>query len=304
MPGASVIVPAYNEEQNIGSLLRRVAAESAAGWTLDDVIVIASGCTDGTVVQARAVAEGGTTVRVIEQERREGKASAINVGLAAARHEVVVLISGDVMPAPGAIGALLLALEDQSVGVAGGRPVPMNDEATFTGFATHLMWRLHHEVSLSAPENPKCGEMIAFRKRLDGRAVVSGIPADSAVDEVSVQAMVREAGLGARYVPDAVVRNWGPATVTDWLKQRRRIAAGHILAVREGYRPSTMSTRVVLTALARDPMARRRPHRAAAVVAMEAAGRLLGRLDVARGRSHTVWKTAETTKRAIEGEAG
>jgi cellulose synthase/poly-beta-1,6-N-acetylglucosamine synthase-like glycosyltransferase len=301
MPKASVLVPAHNEEQNIGHLLRRLVGESdPSSWELDDIIVIASGCTDGTVSQAQAVRQAGHPIRVIEQERREGKASAINLGLKAARHDIVLLASGDVMPEPGAVSALLRWMEDPSVGAVGGRPVPLNDIDSFTGFATHLLWRLHHRISASSPDNPKCGEMIAFRRALNGRPIVPEIPTDSAVDEVSIQSQVYAAGLRSAYAPEAVVNNWGPSTFRDWFAQRRRINAGHILSTRQGFSPSTMRTSLILKAVSRESLALRHPMRLAAVACTELIARIWAHVDVARGHSHTVWTLAHSTKRAIQ----
>ena len=297
---ATVLVPAYNEEQNIRALLHRLASETGVnGWVIDDIIVIASGCTDNTVARAEAARSEGLPITIIEQERREGKASAINMGLAAAQHDLIVLVSGDVLPARGAVPALLTRLEDTSVGVVGGRPVPMNDETTFTGYATHLMWRLHHAVSAATPDNPKCGELIVFRKRLGRRWIVPAIPVESAVDEVSVQSLVVAAGLRSAYVPDAIVNNWGPSTLRDWLRQRRRINSGHIIARRQGYKPSTMRTGMVLRSMWGDTAARKRPHWMLAVIAIEVTARVFGHRDVKRRREHAVWKVAETTKRSI-----
>lgn len=304
MVPASVIIPAYNEEQNIRPLLERVHAENREGCLLDDVIVVASGCTDRTVERAREMESGWPQLRVIEQARREGKSSAINAGLAAARHDNVVLISGDVLPAPGAVARLLGRLDNPRIGVVGARPVPQNDASSLSGFATKLMWRLHHEISLAATENPKCGEMIAFRRMLDGKPVVTAIPARSAVDEVSIQAIAAIAGFKSAYEPEAIVHNWGPATMRDWFVQRRRINVGHLLSVREGYRPATMRTSTIVQTLLRDADARHRPLSAALVVGMEALARLAATVDIARGRDHAVWRVASSTKRAIEQETG
>ncbi len=298
---ASVLVPAYNEEQNIAALLRRISAASGVdGWLVDDIILVASGCSDATVERAREVRNSeGLAVRIIEQETREGKAAAINLGLSVAHHDLIVLVSGDVLPAPGAVTALLHRLEDPTVGVVGARPVPMNSPSTFTGYAAHLLWRLHDAVNRAAGDNPKCGELIAFRKRVGDRLIVPAIPMESAVDEVSIQQLAQAAGLRSAYAPDAVVNNWGPGTVHDWFRQRRRIAAGHIISKRQGYEPSTMRTGTVLRSILRDPAARKRPAWVFAVVAMEVIARFYGQWDVARGRGHAVWKVAATTKRAI-----
>ncbi len=302
MRSATVIVPAHNEEHNIGSLLHRILAESVAcGWLLDDVIVVASGCTDATVERAMAFVEQHNPVRVLVQEQREGKASAINMGLAAARHDLIVLISSDVLPVPGAISALLDGLDDESVGVVGCHPIPLNDDSTFPGFATHLLWRLHHRISETSVD-PKCGEMIAFRRTAGGELLVPAIPVDSAVDEVSIQAIIATAGLRSAYAPQAIVRNWGPSSLRDWFRQRRRINAGHILSARQGYSPITMHGSVILRFALRDREALRHPGRLATVALLEVAARALGRLDVARGRSHAVWQVAQSTKRPIPQE--
>ena len=61
------------------------------------------------------------------------------------------------------------------------------------------------------------------------------------MDEASIEAIIRKAGYKLCYVPDAIVRNKGPENIRDFLKQRRRIAAGHKhLMIEERYEVSTM----------------------------------------------------------------
>ena len=72
------------------------------------------------------------------------------------------------------------------------------------------------------PESPKLGEIVAFRN------VIPRIPLDTAVDELSIQALITQLGYQLVYEPEAVVYNRGPATVGDFLRQRRRIYAGHL----------------------------------------------------------------------------
>src|SRR5437588_4741500 len=80
------------------------------------------------------------------------------------------------------------------------------------------------------------GEVVAWRN------VVPHIPLDTAVDEISIQALITQLGYRLVYEPEALVYNRGPATVRDFLRQRRRIYAGH-LRVREQQRycASTMN---------------------------------------------------------------
>src|SRR5437870_12882511 len=116
--------------------------------------------------------------------------------------------------------------------MVGGRPVPMNDTSTFMGHAVHLLWRLPDRL---ARTQPKLGEVIAFRN------VISGIPINSSVDEISIQALISQLGYQLLYEPACVVYNKGPLTIRDFLKQRRRIYAGHLQTRdRQNYEASTM----------------------------------------------------------------
>jgi hypothetical protein len=101
------------------------------------------------------------------------------------------------------------------------------------------------------------------------------------------------------YEPQAVVYNRGPSTVSDYLRQRRRIYAGH-LRVREqqGYSASTMSPWRVGTALWRSGSftTPRAALWSLCTVALEATARGLGHYDVLRRKSQHVWEISATTK--------
>jgi len=157
------------------------------------------------------------------------------------------------------------------------------------GFAAHMLWSLHHQVNL---RSFKAGEMVAFRK------IFERIPYHTSVDEASAEPVIRGQGYEARYVPTAVVHNKGPLTVDDFLRQRRRIYAGH-LAVRHllGYSVSTMSGWKILGILLCNLDWRPRPFLWAwGVAALEAYGRFLGRRDYKKRREQHVWEIAKTTK--------
>jgi hypothetical protein len=230
---------------------------------------------------------------VIEQSSREGKASAINLFIAAARSPVLVMASADVLLRQGTLEAALRHFDDPTVGMVGGHPIPVNDESTLLGHAVHLQWRLHDQI---ARESPKLGEMVAFRN------VVPSIPLDTAVDEISIQAIVTQLGYRLVYEPQAIVFNRGPSTVRDFLRQRRRIYAGHLrVAEQQQYAAPTMDGRRVWRAL-RGSGSFSSPRAAVwstATIGLEAAARALGRYDVSRGRSPYVWEISATTKRFI-----
>jgi glycosyltransferase involved in cell wall biosynthesis len=286
----SVGVMAYNEQANIAAAIDSILRQQPAAGRIAELIVVASGCEDRTAAIVADIVRSDRRVRLIEEERREGKASAINLFIGAARSPVLVMVSADVLVEDGAFDALLRHFTDPTVGMVGGHPTPVNGEATFLGHAVHLQWRLHDRI---ARRSPKLGEIVAFRN------VVPSIPLDTAVDEISIQALISQFGYRLVYESQAVVYNRGPATVRDFLRQRRRIYAGH-LRVREqqDYSAPTMSTWRVARAL-RGSGSFATPRAAMwsiGTVGLEATGRALGAYDVMRRRSSHVWEISDTTK--------
>ncbi len=285
----SLGIMAHNEEANIGRLLEAVFSQRMKSVRVTEIVVVASGCTDNTEAIVCDWAKRDRRIRLLVQEKRAGKASAINEYLPQAREKILVLCSADLLPEADAIEQLVAPLIDPEVGMTSSRPVPVNDPERFMGFAAHMLWDLHHRINLISF---KAGEMCAFRK------IFERIPYHTAVDEASIEPVVRGQGYRVQYVPTAVVYNKGPETVADFLSQRRRIYAGH-LAVRDtlGYSVSTMSVRRILATLLRN-LDLRPLHFfwTWAVVGLEAYGRMLGLRDYKKRRDHRVWEIATTTK--------
>jgi len=287
-------IMAYNEETNIAPLLEALSQQRLKSVDIAEIIVVASGCTDRTEAIVRDYCRKDARMKLLVQGNREGKSSAINLLLWNTSQEVVVLESADTLPRPDTIEALVSPFADPSVGMTGGRPVPTNDPTSFMGFAAHLLWQLHHRVSL---RKPKMGELVAFRRYF------RQIPHESAVDEASIEPLIKGQGLQLLYVPEAVVLNKGPETVSDFFKQRRRIFAGH-LYIKDtlGYKVSTMNSLGILPLFLQEMKPNWRyllwgP----AVMLLECLARLIGAYDyIVRKKNPFVWPVAKSTKDVVE----
>ena len=282
-------IAAYNEEANIANLLDCVLAQEFHMVELADIVVVSSGSTDNTEAIVHEYMAKDGRIRLLTQEKREGKVSAVNLFIREARENVLILCSADLKPKLDAIEKLVAPLADPDIGMTSCRPVPVNDPNTFMGFAAHLLWDLHHEMNLNGF---KAGEMTAFRK------VFERIPYYAVVDEASVEPVIRGQGYRVCYVPDSIVYNKGPETVDDFLRQRRRNHAGHLGLKRDlGYAVSTMSGFTILMLLLRNLDWRPRQFIWTwAIVALEVYSRFLGWRDFKNKRDHTVWEMATTTK--------
>ncbi|MBL8636414.1 MAG: glycosyltransferase [Myxococcales bacterium] len=295
----SIAVPAYNEERNIGELLDTLRAQRVKRAKIVEVVVVASGCTDRTaeIVRER-MSRPGIPVRLIEEPERRGKVAAINAYLRTLHPSVdaICVCSADLLVSREVVERLVQCfLINPEVGMCGGRPVPTNGYGTFTGEATRFLWQMHHRVAMEAP---KLGELVMLRA-----GIVRDLPTESAVDEASIEQLVCNAGYRLAYVPEAVVHNHGPETVRDFIRQRRRIAAGHIwLRSVSGYSVSTMNVwRIARLALSEIDV--KKPREALfrfGTIGVEAISRVLGFFDYhTNSTKHAVWKVSETTKRVM-----
>jgi dolichol-phosphate mannosyltransferase len=104
-PAVSVVVPLYNEEENV-SLLQTELSAALAG--LDhEIIFVDDGSTDRTVARLTK----GPEVRVLRFEKNTGQSAALYAGANAARGATVVLIDGDLQNDPADIPRLLAEIE-------------------------------------------------------------------------------------------------------------------------------------------------------------------------------------------------
>jgi glycosyltransferase involved in cell wall biosynthesis len=93
LPSISIIIPVFNEARHIATKIRNTAALSYPRERIE-VIYVSDGSTDGTADVVRSTAPDS---RLIELPERGGKAAALNAGLAAARHDIVVFTDASIM---------------------------------------------------------------------------------------------------------------------------------------------------------------------------------------------------------------
>jgi len=101
MNRVSIVVPLYNEEENVG-ILQRELTEALKGLDYE-IIFVDDGSRDGTV----AGIASDPRIRVLQFEKNAGQSAAIFAGLRAVRGEVAILIDGDLQNDPADIPRLL-----------------------------------------------------------------------------------------------------------------------------------------------------------------------------------------------------
>jgi poly-beta-1,6-N-acetyl-D-glucosamine synthase len=286
---ASIGICVYNEGKNIGKLLEKLLSQKTDIVNISEIYVISSGSTDNTNWIVDNYIKIDPRVKLIIQESREGKASAINLFLCNASSEVLVLQSGDTLPEEDTIEKLVKPFLDPTIGMTGGHSIPVNDKKSFLGFTVHLLWELFHQISLV---DPRFGELIAFRN------IVRSMPQNTNTDEAYIEHVIKDHGFKLKYVPDAILHNKGPETIDDFIKQRRRIYAGHLhLMKTTGYEVSSLNLKNVLIVAKNIDMTPKENIFCFGACFLEVLSRILGAYDLyIKKTNHFMWDTVKTTK--------
>lgn len=107
MPKVSIVVPVYNEVENV-PLLAREIHESAEGLGRSyEVILVDDGSTDGTWEALRDAAGTYPHLRLIRFRRNFGQTAAMSAGFHHAKGDIVVTLDADLQNDPRDIGLLL-----------------------------------------------------------------------------------------------------------------------------------------------------------------------------------------------------
>jgi len=191
--------------------------------TGDEILVI---CPDpATTAIVDGYAARYPAVRHVADPQR-GKPAALNVGLKAARGDIVVLSDGDVVVAEDVLATLLPPLDDPRVGAVSGHPLSASPRDTLLGYWSHLLTEGVHHMRLARDRAGQflfcSGYLFAFR-----RALVERVPEDALAEDAVISHHIAGRGYRIRYAPQARVFVRYPTTYRDWLRQKVRSAGGY-----------------------------------------------------------------------------
>ena len=94
-PSLSCVMPAYNEEANLGSLVPEVLKSLQALGGRVEIIVVNDGSKDNTAKVIQALCDAHPEVVGVNLSRNFGKEPALSAGLDAAQGDVVVIMDSD-----------------------------------------------------------------------------------------------------------------------------------------------------------------------------------------------------------------
>ena len=148
----SVVIPCYNEEDNIEACIRRIPRMGE----FTEIIVVDDGSTDNTGERVRTLIGSTPDLRLITQPHNKGKGCAVKAGCDEARGDVVMILDADMSVAPEELPGFFVPIQKgQADFVNGTRMVyPMQGQAmrllNYIGnkfFNTVLSWLMEQRIS-------------------------------------------------------------------------------------------------------------------------------------------------------------
>ncbi len=109
----SLVIPCYNEEENIGNLFDEIVTVMTNENVNFEIILVNDGSSDNTMSVMRSLAENTShCVKVIDFSRNFGKEAGMYAGLSHASGEYTVIVDGDMQQSPKTVMDMLRILEE------------------------------------------------------------------------------------------------------------------------------------------------------------------------------------------------
>jgi|GEM_PF-465524 len=234
-PSVTIIIPAYNEGENIRGAVESADAACALYPGSVEILVSNDGSTDATSEVARAAiarlqhATGG-----VVDLPHGGKSNALNGGLAVARGEIIVRLDGDTrLSAARGFGALVRHFADPEVGAVQGLILPLQQDG-WTRKLRFLEIAWNHLFLRRGMMVMRCAQVVdgsfcAFRRQ-DMLALGGWVAWNGEDTEVTLR--LQRLGYRTRFETQAAAFEDVPADLDRLRSQRIRWNRGGIIAHR------------------------------------------------------------------------
>lgn len=232
-PPVTIIVPAFNEgpviEPSVRSLLQ-------LDYPAYEILVVDDGSTDDTRERVAPLEgrHGDVTVRLVSK-MNGGKASALNTGIALARHDYVLCMDGDSKLEPQVLRVAMPHFAKEHVAAVAGNVKVINRDSHLARFQAleyieglNMARRAQGFVRVV---NIIPGPIGLFRRRV--LQEVGGYDRDTFAEDADLTLKILSAGYHIVYEDRAVAWTEAPEKVLDLIKQRYRWTRGILQAVRK-----------------------------------------------------------------------
>jgi cellulose synthase/poly-beta-1,6-N-acetylglucosamine synthase-like glycosyltransferase/peptidoglycan/xylan/chitin deacetylase (PgdA/CDA1 family) len=226
-PPVSIVVPAFDEAVGIEQAVRSLAAVDYPDF---EIVVVDDGSTDGTghIVEALGI----ESVRLVRQSNA-GKPAALNTGVRAARHDLIVTVDGDTVFERDTLRALVQPFRETDVGAVSGN-TKVGNRSGLLGRWQHIEYvmgfnldRRLYDVLRCMPTVP--GAIGAFRRA--ALTDIGGVSSATLAEDTDITIGIGRAGWRVVYAEEARAWTEAPSSLSALWRQRYRWSFGTMQAV-------------------------------------------------------------------------
>jgi cellulose synthase/poly-beta-1,6-N-acetylglucosamine synthase-like glycosyltransferase len=224
-PTVSVLLPVCNSAAFVDEKLATLLGQDYPPGQLVQVLVYDDGSTDDTRARVERAAAADARIELVRGDGRRGKPSALNAMLPRARGEVLLMTDARQPLAPGALAALVDALEDPRVACAAGHLV-MRGATGASAYWKYEKWIRDSEARFSSLVGVS-GALYALR-----RADLAPLPEDIILDDMWVPMRLRLDGRDVVFVRDAEFYDDAFDDEKEFRRKVRTLAGNYQLVTR------------------------------------------------------------------------
>ena len=205
MPGAWIVLPTFNEAENIEPIVRAALPQLASSGLPHRILVVDDNSPDGTGAIADRLAGEIDEVEVLHRDRKEGIGPAYLAGFGhalASGADLLLEMDSDFSHDPADLPRLIAAADDADL-VLGSRYVP-GGGVTDWGVGRRLVSRwgsLYAKLLLGIPVNDLTGGFKCFRREVLERLDLSGVGTDGYGFQIEMTYRTIRAGYRVKEVP-------------------------------------------------------------------------------------------------------
>jgi poly-beta-1,6-N-acetyl-D-glucosamine synthase len=227
-PFISILIATYNEESVIANRLHNL-------FELDyptdkyEILVVNSGSTDNTAPIVQSFIDNPKfaqlSIKLIEENKRNGKSSAINLGQKHARGDIVLITDANSFCDKSVLRELMPHFKDPHVGAVSGKYIVSNSCMAIPA-SEAFYWEIESIMFLGEScidsISTVTGTISAWRKHL------MNFNQKTLSEDLDMTIQVRSKGYKIKYEPQALVYEPSAVTAVDQIKQRKRTCIGTI----------------------------------------------------------------------------
>ncbi len=216
-PTVTIGIPAFEEENTIGELIRSIFLQEKLNYVLENVVVVSDGGHDGTDRIVQDLQAKYKSLRLIRSNKNLGKATRLNQLFKANKSDVFIILDADITFGNNSVLSSLVAnFKSDRVGIVSSNNQPAKSNTLVGNLvrASEILWyEIRKDVNRGDHIYNNSGCAVALSGNLVRKL---RLPSDSTSDQHEIYLQTKKLGYDFIFVNDAIVFYQTQATLSDW----------------------------------------------------------------------------------------